>query len=175
MSNSLPAFLIALGLSGCSSVATLEPGAKSVTVVRETDRPGQCRVLGKIHGSSHAGDLKTAREGAENDLRNRAAKLKANFAMIESERTGRRGTSKSMQVVLGGKALACQTLEMDEADEKRREEALKKKEDDELKAQQEKERLEQEAKEKEAREKEEREAKEKEAKEKEKQGKSAKK
>jgi hypothetical protein len=140
--------LLALALSGClmNSVVSLEPEGKRVTLVRETDRPGQCKVLGKIQGTSHSDDQKAARKGAQNDFRNQAAELKANFAVVESERAGVRGTTSQHQVVIGGKAMFCQTLEMDEADEKRREEALKRKEEEELKAQQEKERKEQEAK-----------------------------
>ena len=70
-------------LPGClDNVAVLEPKAESVKVVRETDKPLRCDVLGKISGTSRSDDEKAARKGAENDFRNHAAELKANFAGV---------------------------------------------------------------------------------------------
>jgi hypothetical protein len=78
----------------------------------------RCQVLGKISGTSRSDDEKEARQGAENDFRNHAAELKANFAFIEAERSGPVGTSSQHDVFIGGKALRCQTEEMEEAEEK---------------------------------------------------------
>jgi len=106
-------------LPGClDNVAVLEPKAESVKVVRETDKPLRCDVLGKISGTSRSDDEKAARKGAENDFRNHAAELKANFAFIEAERSGPVGTSSQHDVFIGGKALRCLTEEMEEAEEK---------------------------------------------------------
>lgn len=106
-------------LTGCfGTVAKLQPAAKSVTVVRETDKPLHCEVLGKISGTSRSTDAKEARQGAENDFRNKAAELKGNFALIEAERGGQVGTGAEHDAYLGGRALFCQTEEMEEAQEK---------------------------------------------------------
>jgi hypothetical protein len=106
-------------LPGCfGTVATLQPNAKSVTVVHETDKPLHCEVLGKISGTSRSTDQKEARQGAENDFRNKAAALKGNFALIEAERGGQVGTGAEHDAYLGGRALFCQTEEMEEAKEK---------------------------------------------------------
>jgi hypothetical protein len=151
-------FSVSMALPAClvNSVAKLNPEAKKVQIVHESDRPLSCKVLGKINGTSHAGDEKKARKGAENDFRNHAADLKANFALVEVERSGALGgTSSQREVFLGGKALFCRTEEMEEAEEKAQEEAQRKKEEEEQKAQEEKERKEQEAKEKKEQEEEE--------------------
>jgi hypothetical protein len=111
--------VVSVVLPGClSNTVALAPEAKSVTLVRESDRPLHCKVLGKITGSSRSSDEKLAKEGAENDLRNHAAELKANYALVESENGGRVGTSNERDAFLGGKALLCRTDAMDEADEK---------------------------------------------------------
>ncbi len=131
-----------------NSVGQLTPEAKSVTVVSETSRPIDCKVLGKISGTSHTTGKKEAREGAENDFRNEAAKLKANYALIEQERSGPYGTTDQTDVFIGGKALFCRTPEMEAEEEKKREQALKEKEEREQKEAAEKERKEQEEKDK---------------------------
>jgi hypothetical protein len=139
-----------LSLQACvfDSVGQLSPEAKSVTVVHETSRPIDCKVLGKINGSSHASKEKQAREGAENDFRNQAAKMKANYALIEQERSGPLGTTDQIDVFIGGKALFCRTPEMEAEEEKKHEQALKDKEEREQKEAEEKERKAQEEKEK---------------------------
>jgi len=112
-------FVTSVVLSGCfANVVALEPKAESVKVVHDSDKPLHCDVLGKINGTSRSGDEKEARAGAENDFRNHAAELKANFALIEAERSGPVGTSSQHDVFIGGKALHCQTEEMEEAEEK---------------------------------------------------------
>jgi len=111
--------VVSVMLTGCfANVAALEPKAESVKVVHESDKPLRCEVLGKISGTSRSDDEKEARTGAENDFRNHAAELKANFAFIEAERSGPVGTSSQHDVFIGGKALRCQTEEMEEAEEK---------------------------------------------------------
>ena len=120
--------------------------------VRETDKPVDCKFLGKITGKSHADDEKEARKGAENDLRNQAAKLKANYALVENQRGGPVGTTSQREVVINGKALFCQTLEMQQREDEKREKALKEKEEQEIKEQAEKERKAEEEKEKRERE-----------------------
>ena len=58
-----------------------------VKVVRLDDKPFHCQVLGDIKGSSRAQDKDKARGGAENDLKNRTAALKGNYAVIETDRS----------------------------------------------------------------------------------------
>lgn len=116
-------------LPGCfANVVALEPKAEGVKVVHESDKPLRCEVLGKISGTSRSDDVKEARRGAENDFRNHAAELKANFAFIEAERGGPVGTSSQHDVFIGGKALRCQTEEMEEAEEKLAQSAREQKE-----------------------------------------------
>jgi hypothetical protein len=148
------------------SVVKLDPEANKVEIVRDTTRPVDCDFKGKISGSSRADDAKKARKGAENDFRNHAAELKANFAMIEAEREGHVGTTSKMESFIGGKALYCRTLEMQQADEARREKAAQEKEEREIKEAADKERKAEEEKEKRERENEEREQREKEREEK---------
>lgn len=144
MLKSRASFVVLVMLPGCfDNVVALEPKAQSIKVVRETDKPLRCDVLGKISGTSRSTNEKEARTGAENDFRNRAATYKANFALIEAERSGPVGTSSQHDVFIGGKALRCQTEEMEEAEEKaaaaereqkEKEEAEQKAKDDEAKA-----------------------------------------
>jgi hypothetical protein len=112
-------FVVSIALPGCfANVVALEPKAQAVKVVHESDKPLHCDVLGKITGQSRSNDEKAARQGAENDFRNQAAELNANFAFIEAERSGPVGTSSQHDVFIGGKALRCQTEEMEEAADK---------------------------------------------------------
>lgn len=112
-------FVVSLVLPGClANVVALEPQAQGVKVVHESDKPLRCDVLGKITGQSRSDNEKEARQGAENDFRNHAAELKANFAFIEAERSGPVGTSSQHDAFIGGKALHCQTEEMEEAADK---------------------------------------------------------
>jgi hypothetical protein len=103
-----------------SNVVALTPEAKNVTIVHETDKPLRCDVLGKITGTSRSTDGKAAQTGAENDFRNQAAQYEgANFALVETERNNRVGTSDQRDVFLGGKALRCMTEEMEEEQAKK--------------------------------------------------------
>jgi len=154
MTKAAPLSLLALMTAGCmfNSVTKLDPKAANVELVHETDKPVDCKFLGKITGKSHADDEKEARKGAENDLRNQASKLKANYALVENQRGGPVGTTSQREVVINGKALFCQTLEMQQKEDEKREQALKEKEEQEIKEQAEKERKAEEEKEKRERE-----------------------
>jgi hypothetical protein len=120
MSKKLASFVVVSALlPGCfSNVVALEPKASKVTIVHETDKPLHCEVLGKISGMSRSADEKEGRTGAENDFRNHAAELKANFAYAEAERAGQVGSSSQKDYFIGGKALMCQTEAMEEAQDK---------------------------------------------------------
>lgn len=142
-------FVAALALPAClSNVVALNPDAKKVTIVRETDRPLNCKVLGKISGTSRDNDGKLAREGAENDFRNHAAELDANFALVETDRDNRVGTSSQRDIFLGGKAMYCMTDELEEQQAK--EEAAAKEAKEKAAAEQQAKEDEEKAKEKEA-------------------------
>jgi hypothetical protein len=110
---------IAICLPACfGTVVPLAPQAKSVTIVRETDKPVRCEILGKISGRSRSSHVEEAKTGARNDFRNQAAELKGNFALVEAERGGQVGTGAEYDAYVGGKALLCQTEEMEEQQEK---------------------------------------------------------
>jgi hypothetical protein len=128
--------LCALTPACLGNVVPLQPKAQKVQIVRETDKPLHCEVLGKISGTSRSSDVKEARTGAENDFRNQAAELKANFALIEAERRGQVGTGSLNDAYIGGKALHCQTEEMEEAQEKADAAAREQKEKEEAERQQ---------------------------------------
>ena len=128
-------FVVSALLSGClSNVVALTPEAKNVTIVHETDKPLRCDVLGKISGTSRSTDAKAAQTGAENDFRNQAATFEANYALVETERNNRVGTSDQRDVFLGGKALRCTTDEMEEAQAKKEAQAKEQKEKEEAEA-----------------------------------------
>jgi len=111
--------VVSIVLPGCfANVATLEPRAEGIQVVHESDKPLRCDVLGKITGRSRSDNEQEARKGAENDFRNQAAELQANYAFIEAERSGPVGTSSQHDAFIGGKALRCQTEAMEEAEDK---------------------------------------------------------
>jgi hypothetical protein len=125
--------ILSILLPACGHSVALAPEAKDVELIHESDRPLHCKMLGKINGESRASDEKLAREGAENDFRNHAAELKANFAMIDNERGGKVGTSSEIESFIGGKALACETEAMEEAKEKAEAKAKEQKELDDAK------------------------------------------
>jgi hypothetical protein len=111
--------VVVMLLAGClPDVVALSPEASSVQIVHDADKPLHCDVLGKITGSSRSADAKEGQNGAENDFRNHAAELKGNFAFVEAERNGPVGTSSQKDYFLGGKALRCQTEEMQDAQDK---------------------------------------------------------
>lgn len=136
MNKTLPLTLLAaVLLPSClfNSVVKLKPEAEKVQLVPETEKPSECKFLGKITGSSHAEEEKDAKQGAENDFRNKAAALKANFAVVENVRGGRVGTTSQRDVVINGKAYACKTLEMQEKEEEKRQQAIAEEEEREEK------------------------------------------
>ncbi len=124
------ASLSAIVLCGCmfSRVKDLDPEAAGVTVVRDTDKPGECKFLGKIRGTSRSTDEKEARQGAENDLRNQAAEKKANFATIDKVGKGRVGTTDQREVVINGKAYFCKTVDMQMKEMEAHDKAIQEKE-----------------------------------------------
>jgi hypothetical protein len=137
MPNYRALFAVAVLLPAClSNNVALEPKAQGVTIVHETDRPLHCKVLDKISGTSRSSDEPSARRGAENDFRNHAAELDANFALVEAERGGPVGTGSLRDYFLGGKALLCQTEAMEEASEKAEAAAREQKEKAETERQQ---------------------------------------
>jgi hypothetical protein len=140
MIRALPLTLLAFSLQGClvNSVSKLDSKATNVQLVPETEKPGECKFLGKITGTSHADDEKLAKEGAENDFRNRAAKLNGNFAVVENSRGGRVGTTNQREVVINGKAYYCKTLEMQQAEEEKEQAAIAAKDEREAKEEAEK-------------------------------------
>jgi Domain of unknown function (DUF4156) len=89
-------------------IVKAEPAAMNVKVVRPDDKPFRCQVLGEIQGSSRAEDKDKARGGAENDLKNRTAALKGNYAVVETDRSNPVGASSYTETVLIGKALKCE-------------------------------------------------------------------
>jgi hypothetical protein len=81
----------------------------NVKVVKVDEKPFHCQVLGDIEGSSRAEDKDKARSGAENDLKNKTAALKGNYALIETDRSNPSSTGSAYtETVLIGKALKCE-------------------------------------------------------------------
>src|SRR5262249_12332801 len=74
---------------GCveQNIVEIKPGATSIKVVKEDDKPFRCDVLGDVHGTSRSDDKDKARQGAENDIKNQAATFKgANYVLLEIDR-----------------------------------------------------------------------------------------
>jgi hypothetical protein len=105
------AFSFVLAASfGCvsESVVEVKPAAAGIKVVKEDEKPFRCKVLGDVNGKSRSGDREKARKGAENDMRNHALALKANYVVIERENAGNVGTTKTSDAFISGKALKCE-------------------------------------------------------------------
>ena len=85
----------------------VRPQAAAVKVVKEDDRPFRCTIVGDIHGVARSQDEAKARKGAENDMRNQAASLRGNYAMVEIDRAKNVGITSYKEVFLGGKAIKC--------------------------------------------------------------------
>lgn len=136
MSKKYPLVLLAFVCPAClfNSVTKLDSEAKHVQMVSETEKPSECKFLGKLTGTSHAEEEKEAKQGAENDFRNKAAELQGNFAVIENVRGGRIGTTSQREVVINGKAYKCKTLDMQVAEEEKEAQAVAEKEEREAKA-----------------------------------------
>ncbi len=119
MQNNRAWCVVAICLPAClGTVVPLTPQAKNVAIVHETDKPLHCEVLGKVSGRSRSSNEQEAKTGAQNDVRNQTAELKGNFAYVEAERGGQVGTGAEYDAFVGGKALLCQTEEMEEQQEK---------------------------------------------------------
>lgn len=133
MIQRLGLFLVSTLVSGCvlSNVVALEPEGKKIKLVREADKPIDCEPVASVSGTSRAEDVKEARKGAENDMRNKAAEYDANFAVVERERTRQAGTSPYQEVFLGGKAMKCVTFEMEAKREQKAAEEKERKEREE--------------------------------------------
>jgi hypothetical protein len=133
MTKTLPLTLVALTLQGCliNGVTKLNAQGSKVELVSETDKPSECTFLGKVTGTSNDDDAEQAKKGAENDLRNKAAALKGNFAVVENVR-GKR------DIVINGKAYDCKTMDMQLAEEEKHQKAIQDKEERDAKAQAEK-------------------------------------
>ncbi|HMI89534.1 MAG TPA: DUF4156 domain-containing protein [Polyangiaceae bacterium] len=112
MKTRLVLLVVGLGaMCSCSyteKIVKAQPGATEVKVVRPDDKPFHCQVLGDIQGTSRAEDKDKARGGAENDLKNRAAALKGNYALVETDRSNPVGSTSYTETVLIGKALKCE-------------------------------------------------------------------
>ena len=111
MTRTLAGLALAILCAACvtENYVTLRPDAGKVKAVRETNRPLRCTTIGEVHGISRSQDEARAREGAQNDIRNEAARFKgANFVLIEIDRVKPVGTSPYREIFLGGKALKCE-------------------------------------------------------------------
>ncbi|SRR6266542_534083 len=120
MQKTLCAVLVFSAAYGCvqENLIEVNPQAAAVKVVREDERPFGCRVVGDVHGKSRSVDVGKARQGAENDIKNQAAKLKANYIVLEIDRSGHVGTSQYSDAFLGGKALRCEDGDKEKKEEK---------------------------------------------------------
>ncbi len=102
--------ILTAALSGCvtESLVEVKPAATNVKLVKEDDKPFRCKFVGDVHGTSRSTDREKARKGAEADVKNHAASLKANYVMVEIDRAGLVGTSSYSDAFISGKALRCE-------------------------------------------------------------------
>ena len=112
MARTIAVLGLSCALVGCVSEQLVEarPEAGKVTIVKDVDRPLRCKTLGDIHGRSRSEDEAKARVGAQNDLKNQAAAMKANYALVEIDRAGNVGKSTYKEVYMAGKALKCEDI-----------------------------------------------------------------
>jgi uncharacterized protein YbjQ (UPF0145 family) len=106
-------FVLALSSSlvfACVSenVVEVKPQAAAIKLVREDEKPFRCKVLGDVHGTSRSSDRDKARKGAEADMKNHAAALKANYVVVERENAGNVGSTATSDAFMSGKALKCE-------------------------------------------------------------------
>ncbi len=113
MARTIVLLALSCALAGCvtESIVAAKPGASKVTMVTEVDKPFRCKTLADIHGTSRSSDEAKAKAGAQNDFKNRAAAVRANYALVEAENSGNVGTSTIREVFIRGKALRCQEPE----------------------------------------------------------------
>jgi hypothetical protein len=97
-------------LFGCvsESIVEIKPAGAAIKLVRQDERPFHCKDLGEVRGTSRSSDRDKARKGAEADLKNRAADLKANYVVVEKENTGNVGSTSTSDAFMAGKALRCE-------------------------------------------------------------------
>ena len=119
MKKTLAITVLSTALFGCvrESIVEVKPAAANIKLVREDDKPFHCKVLGDVHGTSRSPDREKARKGAEADMKNHAAALKANYVVVDRENTGNVGTTTTSDAFMSGKALKCEE-EKDEEKEK---------------------------------------------------------
>jgi len=119
MQKTLAITILSSALFGCvrENIVEVKPEASAIKVVREDDKPFRCKVLGDVHGTSRSPDRDKARKGAEADMKNHAAALKANYVVIARENAGNVGSTATSEAFIAGKALKCE----EEKDEKEKE------------------------------------------------------
>lgn len=108
--------IITLALSFCScSIAKLNPHAESIEVQKGGFMPKRnCVKLGDIKGSESAlgASSDSILQGAENDLKNNADKLNANFVMVTNKNEDSTnegfGIKKIQRVIYSGMAFKCE-------------------------------------------------------------------
>jgi hypothetical protein len=110
MRNTLALVILAGALAACVTENLVEagPGTGKIKLVKESERPIRCQTIADVHGTSRSQSEAKARVGAENDIKNRAAALKANYVLVDVDRVKPIGTSPYREIFLGGKALACE-------------------------------------------------------------------
>jgi len=110
MEKTLVITLLFGALSSCvtENVVEVKPAAAAVKLVKQEDKPFHCKNLGDVHGTSRSTFRENARKGAEADLKNNAAALKANYVVVEAERSGMVGSSSHTETFMAGKALKCE-------------------------------------------------------------------
>jgi len=93
-------------LSACASVASLDPGAKSVTL-SDSKPSSKCEVVVKIKAIQKGAMIPANKleEGAKNQLRNAAYKKQANYVYIKDN------YSDSMNNTIESNAIASVTID----------------------------------------------------------------
>ena len=95
---------LVLGVGCVENIVEVRPQAAAVKVVKEDDRPFRCTIVGDIHGVARSQDEAKARKGAENDMRNQAASLRGNYAMVEIDRAKNVGITSYQRSISGRKS-----------------------------------------------------------------------
>jgi hypothetical protein len=110
MQKTLALTVLSTALFGCVTdhVVDVRPAAAAIKLVREDDKPFRCKVVGDVHGTSRSSDREKARKGAEADLKNHAASLKANYVVVQIDRAGFVGSTAVSDAFMSGKALKCE-------------------------------------------------------------------
>ena len=98
----------ALGACVTNNVVELKPQAAGVKIIHEEEKPFRCKDLGLVQGRSRSTKKEEAQRGAEADLKNNAAALKANYVVLDADRGGQVGSSSHVDHFMSGKALKCE-------------------------------------------------------------------